>query len=69
MARYILLVFSLLFTLVAEARTIQGIVLSSNDSTALVGASCRLLSEGKFLSGTSTALTVRLPCRLMSGHP
>lgn len=55
MARYILLVFSLLFfTLVAEARTIQGIVLSSNDSTALVGASCRLLSEGKFLSGTST---------------
>lgn len=55
MARYILLIFALIsLTSAAEARTIQGIVLSSNDSTVISGASCRLLSEGKFLTGTST---------------
>lgn len=55
MYRYILLILSLIsFSSVAKARTIQGIVLSSNDSTAIVGASCRLLSDGKFLTGTST---------------
>lgn len=55
MYRYILLILSLIsFSSVAKARTIQGIVLSSNDSTAIVGASCRLLTDGKFLTGTST---------------
>lgn len=33
--------------MIANARTIQGTVLSSTDSTALVGASCRLFSDGK----------------------
>ncbi len=36
-----------------QARTVQGLVLSSNDSTAVVGADCRLLADGKFLSGTA----------------
>lgn len=36
----------------ASARTICGKVLSENDSTAVVGATCRLLSDNKFISGT-----------------
>lgn len=36
-----------------EARTIQGKVLSSNDSTAVVGANCRLMADSKTVSGTT----------------
>lgn len=38
----------------AAARTIQGKVCSDNDSTAIPGAYCRLLSDSKLLGGTST---------------
>lgn len=37
-----------------SARAIQGTVLASNDSTAVAGATCRLLADGKLLSGAST---------------
>lgn len=36
-----------------NARTIQGIVLSSNDSTAVAGANCRLLADGKLTAGAT----------------
>lgn len=36
-----------------NARTIQGVVLSSNDSTAVAGATCRLISEGKLITGVA----------------
>lgn len=36
-----------------SARTIQGHVLSSNDSTAVAGATCRLISEGKLITGVA----------------
>lgn len=36
-----------------NARTIQGHVLSSNDSTAVAGATCRLISEGKLITGVA----------------
>lgn len=39
---------------VLNARAIQGIVLSANDSTAVAGADCRILSDGRFISGTTT---------------
>lgn len=36
-----------------NARTIQGHVLSSNDSTVVAGATCRLISEGKLITGVA----------------
>lgn len=36
-----------------NARTIQGVVLSSNDSTAVAGATCRLMSEGELITGAT----------------
>lgn len=55
MIRLTILTFTLLCSVsVLNARTIQGIVLSSNDSTAVAGASCRLLSDGKLITGAST---------------
>lgn len=36
-----------------NARTIQGVVLSSNDSTAVAGATCRIISEGKLITGVA----------------
>ncbi|MDE5745720.1 MAG: carboxypeptidase-like regulatory domain-containing protein [Paramuribaculum sp.] len=42
---------------VLNARIIQGYVFSSADSTAIVGANCRLYSEGKFIVGTSVGET------------
>lgn len=36
---------------VLSARTIQGVVLSSNDSTAVIGADCRLLSTDSLITG------------------
>ncbi len=54
MTRLTILFISLICSLpVLSARTIKGIVLSSNDSTAITGANCRLLSDNKFLSGTT----------------
>lgn len=37
-----------------NARTIQGVVLSANDSTAVAGADCRILADGKFINGTTS---------------
>ncbi|MDE6683228.1 MAG: outer membrane beta-barrel protein [Muribaculaceae bacterium] len=37
-----------------QARTIQGMVLSSNDSTAVAGANCKLTTGDKFLTASST---------------
>ena len=37
-----------------SARTIRGEVRSDNDSTVIVGASCRLLSGTQFINGTTT---------------
>lgn len=55
MIRLTILIFTLLCSLSAlNARTIQGIVFSSNDTTAVAGASCRLLSDGKLITGAST---------------
>lgn len=36
-----------------SARTIQGTVLSSADSTAVAGANCRLMADGKLIEGTT----------------
>ena len=46
----ILLIFSMSWL---NARTIQGYVVSSSDTTAVVGANCRLISDGKLISGTN----------------
>lgn len=55
MIRLTILILTLLCSLSAlNARTIQGIVFSSNDTTAVAGASCRLLSDGKLITGAST---------------
>ncbi len=52
MTRFTILFITLVYSLPAMyARTIQGIVLSSNDSTAVIGANCRLLSNDKLVSG------------------
>lgn len=37
-----------------SARTISGVVYSDNDSTSVVGASCRLFSGDNFIGGTAT---------------
>lgn len=47
---FVTLICSLSFS---YARTIQGIVLSSNDSTAVIGANCRLLADGRLITGTT----------------
>lgn len=55
MHRGLLLLLTLIWSLsVLNARTIQGIVLSSNDSTVLTGADCRLLANNKLIIGTTT---------------
>lgn len=55
MTRFILLTVAFAISaLTANARTIQGTVLSSNDSTAVAGANCRLMSDGKPLTGAIT---------------
>ena len=52
MKRLHILILSLICSLsVLNARTIQGTVLSANDSTAVIGANCRLISEGKLITG------------------
>ncbi|MDE6267375.1 MAG: outer membrane beta-barrel protein [Muribaculaceae bacterium] len=65
MKRAVLLLLALQFTLLyVSARTIQGVVCSSVDSTAVEGADCRLLASGKMLAGTSSAEngSFRLEC-------
>lgn len=37
-----------------QARTISGIVISDKDSTAVAGATCRLMADKQFLLGTTT---------------
>ena len=55
MIRLTILTFTLLCSVsVLNARTIQGIVVSSNDTTAVAGASCRLMSNGRLITGAST---------------
>ena len=39
---------------VAGARTVTGTVVSDRDSSAVAGAACRLLADGKLLTGVST---------------
>lgn len=57
MKRYTVLLLSLASPLMGlYARTIQGTVLSANDSTAVVGAQCRLLSGDRLLQGTSAGV-------------
>lgn len=54
MARLTFLLISLICSLtVLNARTIKGIVLSSDDSTPITGANCRLMSDGKLITGTT----------------
>ena len=54
MNRISLLLISLIFTMpLLNARTIQGYAVSASDTTAVVGANCRLMSEGKFITGTN----------------
>ena len=54
MNRISLLLISLIFTMpLLKARTIQGYVVSASDTTAVVGANCRLMSEGKLITGTN----------------
>ena len=54
MKQYVTILISLMSPLMAiNARTIQGVVLSSNDSTAVAGATCRLMSEGKLITGAT----------------
>lgn len=54
MKHCITILLSLISPLMAiNARTIQGVVLSSNDSTAVAGATCRLISEGKLITGAA----------------
>lgn len=54
MIRLTTFLLSFIFSLtVLNARTIQGKVLSAGDSTAVAGANCRLMSDGKLLSGAT----------------
>lgn len=46
------MIFLLVATSNVSARTICGTVLSECDSTAVVGATCRLLADNQFISGT-----------------
>ena len=56
MMKQILTIFLISACIVANARNITGIVLSDNDSTEVVGATCKLLSEGKIVTSTSSGL-------------
>lgn len=54
MTRLTILLFSLICSLLTlNARTIQGTIMSANDSTAVVGANCRLMSDGQLIIGTT----------------
>lgn len=54
MTRSTILFLSLIcFLPVISARTIKGIVLSANDSTAVIGADCRLIADGQLIAGVT----------------
>ncbi|MDE6286338.1 MAG: hypothetical protein K2L99_05025, partial [Muribaculaceae bacterium] len=54
MTRFSILLISLICAIPAlEARTIQGTVLSSNDSTAVAGANCLLKADGKTIGAAN----------------
>lgn len=55
MSRFIILPFILLCSVsILNARSIQGVILSANDSTEVIGANCRLISGGKLVTATTT---------------
>ena len=54
MIRFFTLILFICSISALNARTIEGIVISSNDSTAVIGANCRLLSDGKLITGTTS---------------
>lgn len=68
------IILSLVFPALT-GRTISGVVLSANDSTAMTGASCKLMAAGKLITGTnsgssgefSLATDVRTPLSLEIG--
>lgn len=54
MTRLSTLFLCLLCTFAAlDARTVRGLVLSSGDSTAVIGANCRLMSDGRQIAGVT----------------
>ena len=54
--KQILTIFLISACIEANARDIIGTVLSDKDSTEVVGATCKLLSEGKIVTSTSSGL-------------
>lgn len=55
MKRLTTIALAILFSVTTiSARTIQGEVRSDSDSTAVVGATCRLMSGGQFIDGVTT---------------
>lgn len=55
MTRLTILITAILFSVATmSARTIQGEVRSDNDSTVIVGATCRLMSGPQFINGATT---------------
>ena len=55
MTRFCILMAAIILTLASmQARTIQGEVRSDKDSTAIAGASCRLMLGSQFITGVST---------------
>lgn len=56
MTRLTILLFIIAASLASSmsARTIKGLVLSDNDSTVIVGASCRLMEGSRLITGTLT---------------
>lgn len=55
MTRLTILISAIIFSISSmSARTIRGEVRSDNDSTAVVGATCRLMSGTQFINGVTT---------------
>lgn len=55
MTRFSILLAALIFLWQGlNARTIQGVVISSEDDNTLPGATCKLMSQGKLIVGTAT---------------
>lgn len=54
MTRLTILILSILCAACGWARTIQGVVYAESDSTAIAGASCRVMSGSQFITGVPT---------------
>lgn len=55
MTRFTVFVLSIIFSLTTlNARTIHGVVISSNDTTAVIGAGCQLLAGDRVITGVTT---------------